>query len=203
MQVKKQQSEPDKEQWSGSKLQKEYVKAVYCFPAYLTLMQSTLCEMLGWIESQAATKIAGRNINNLRYVDYITLMAEKKEKLRSLLMRVKEESEKAGLKLNIQSGSPFFVYFAFLCLQVSSVSNFCPDTSGQRLTCSTAVERNGHCKQIPLACVGSAFSGWMDHTGFATAHGDVYFPGPHCSASRVLCKGTVPGEPCILSTSQV
>ena len=69
MQVKKQQSEPDKEQWSGSKLQKEYVKAVYCFPAYLTLMQSTLCEMLGWIESQAATKIAGRNINNLRYVD--------------------------------------------------------------------------------------------------------------------------------------
>ena len=65
-------------------------------------MQSTLCEMLGWIESQAATKIAGRNINNLRYVDYITLMAEKKEKLRSLLMRVKEESEKAGLKLNIQ-----------------------------------------------------------------------------------------------------
>ena len=100
-------------------------------------------------------------------------------------------------------GSPFFVYFAFLCLQVSSVSNFCPDTSGQRLTCSTAVERNGHCKQIPLACVGSAFSGWMDHTGFATAHGDMYFPGPHCSASRVLCKGTVPGEPCILSTSQV
>ena len=123
MQVKKHQSEPDKEQWSGSKLQKEYVKAVYCFPAYLTLMQSTLCEMLGWIESQAATKIAGRNINNLRYVDYITLMAEKKEKLRSLLMRVKEESEKAGLKLNIQSGSPFFVYFAFLCLQVSQFSS--------------------------------------------------------------------------------
>ena len=43
-------------------------------------------------------------------------------------MRVKEESEKGGLKLNIQSSSPFFVYFGFLCLQVSTVSNFCPDT---------------------------------------------------------------------------
>ena len=78
MQVKKQQSEPDKEQWSGSKLQKEYVKAVYCFPAYLTLMQSTLCEMLGWIESQAATKIAGRNINKLRYAGVTTLVTESK-----------------------------------------------------------------------------------------------------------------------------
>ena len=43
----------------------------------------------------------------------------------------------------------------------------------------------------------------MGHTGLATAHGDVYFPGPPCSASRVLCKGTVLGEPCVLSASQV
>jgi len=53
-------------------------------------------------ESQAGIKIAQRNINNLRYADDTTLMAESKEELKSLLMRVKEESEKAGLKLNIQ-----------------------------------------------------------------------------------------------------
>ena len=53
-------------------------------------------------EAQAGIKIAGRNINNLRYADDTTLMAESEEKLKSLLMRVKEESEKAGLKLNIQ-----------------------------------------------------------------------------------------------------
>ena len=53
-------------------------------------------------ESQAGIKIAGRNINNLRYADDTTLMAESKEELKSLLMRVKEESEKAGLKLSIQ-----------------------------------------------------------------------------------------------------
>ena len=53
-------------------------------------------------EAQAIIKIAGRNINNLRYVDDTTLMAESKEELKSLLMKVKEESEKAGLKLNIQ-----------------------------------------------------------------------------------------------------
>ena len=53
-------------------------------------------------EAQAGIKIAGRNINNLRYTDDITLMAEREEKLQSLLMKVKEESEKVGLKLNIQ-----------------------------------------------------------------------------------------------------
>ena len=56
----------------------------------------------GLDEAQAEIKIAGRNINNLRYADDITLMAESKEKLKSLLMNVKEESEKVGLKLNIQ-----------------------------------------------------------------------------------------------------
>ena len=58
--------------------------------------------MLGWDEIQAGIKIADRNINNLRYADDITLMAESKEQLKSLLMKVKEESEKIGLKLNIQ-----------------------------------------------------------------------------------------------------
>ena len=55
-----------------------------------------------WNEAQAGIKIAGRNINNLRYADEATLMAEREEQLKSLLMKVKEESEKAGLKLNIQ-----------------------------------------------------------------------------------------------------
>ena len=53
-------------------------------------------------EAEAGIKIAGRNISNLRYVDYTTLMAQKEEKLKSLLIKAKEETEKAGLKLNIQ-----------------------------------------------------------------------------------------------------
>ena len=75
MQVKKQPLEPDMEQWTGSKLRKDYVKAAYCHPAYLTYMQSTSCEMC----SQAGIKIAGRNISNLRYADDITFMAESEE----------------------------------------------------------------------------------------------------------------------------
>ena len=98
MQVKKQQLEPDMEQQTGSKSGKECIKAVYCHPAYLTYMQSTSCEMPGWM----AFKIAGRNVSNLRYADDTTLMAESEEKLKSFLMRVKEKSEKAGLKLNSQ-----------------------------------------------------------------------------------------------------
>ena len=62
-------------------------------------MQSTSCRL---DEAQAGIKITGRNINNLRYVDDTTLMAESEEELKSLLMKVKEESEKVGLKLNIQ-----------------------------------------------------------------------------------------------------
>ena len=75
---------------------------MYYHPAYLTYMQSTSCKMLGW-KAQAGIRIVGRNIrNNLRYVDDTTLMTESKEELKSLLMKVKEESEKPGLKLNIQ-----------------------------------------------------------------------------------------------------
>ena len=99
MQVKKQQLEPKKQQ-TGSKLGKEYVKAAYCHPAYLTYMQSTSWETR-LEEAQAGIKIAGRKSNNLRYADDTTLMAESEE-LKSLLMKVKEESEKVGLKLNIQ-----------------------------------------------------------------------------------------------------
>ena len=59
MQAKKQQLEADMEQWTGSKLGKEYVKAVYCHPAYLTYMQSTLCEMLDWIKHRLESKLPG------------------------------------------------------------------------------------------------------------------------------------------------
>ena len=88
------------EQQTGSKSRKEYIKAVYCHPAYLTyaeyIMRNSRLD-----EAQAGIKITGRNINHLRYADDTTLMAEREEELKSLLMKVKEESEKVGLKLNI------------------------------------------------------------------------------------------------------
>ena len=102
MQVKKQQLELDMEQLIGSKLGKEHVKSVYCHPAYSTSMQRAPCKNARLDDSQAEIKIAGRNIDNLRYADYTTLIAESEEELKSLLMKVKEESEKVVLKLNIQ-----------------------------------------------------------------------------------------------------
>ena len=59
MQVKKQQFEPDLEQWTGSKLGKEYIKAVYCHPAYLIYMQSTSCEMLCWMKQKLESRLLG------------------------------------------------------------------------------------------------------------------------------------------------
>ena len=104
MRVKKQKLEPDMEQWTGSKLGKEYVKALHCHPAYLIMWLNTEYIMwnTGLDEDQAVIKISRRNINNFKYADDTTLMTESEEKLKSLLMNVKEESEKAGLKLNIQ-----------------------------------------------------------------------------------------------------
>ena len=71
------------------------------YPAYLTYAEYVM-RNAGLEETQAGIKIAGRHINNLRYADDTTLMAESEEELKSLLMKVKEESEKVGLKLNIQ-----------------------------------------------------------------------------------------------------
>ena len=102
MQVRKQQLELDVEQQTGSKQEKEYIKAVYCHPAYFNFYAEYIMRNAGLDEAQAGIKIARRNIDNLRYVDDTTLMAESAEELKSLLMKVKEESEKAGLKLNIQ-----------------------------------------------------------------------------------------------------
>ena len=80
------------EQWTGSKLGKEYVKVVYCHSAFLTYMQNTSVKCrAGW-----------RNINNLKYADNTTFMAESEEEVKSLSMKTREESEKADLKLNIQ-----------------------------------------------------------------------------------------------------
>ena len=87
------------DQQIGSKLGKDYIKAVYCHPAYLICMQSTSCKMPAWVNHKLES---GRNINNLRYADDTTLMTESEEELKSWLMKVIEESEKAGLKLNIQ-----------------------------------------------------------------------------------------------------
>ena len=102
MQGKKQQLEVDTEQQTVSKSGKEYIKAVYCHPAYLTYMQSTSCETLGWMKHKLKSRLRGEIISNLRYIDDTTLMAEINEKLKSLLMKMKEESEKFSLKLNIQ-----------------------------------------------------------------------------------------------------
>ena len=96
MRIKKQQLEPDTEQLAGSKLGKEHVKAVHCHPAYSTYMQSTSCEMLGWMKHKLESRSPGRNINKLRYADDTTLKAESQEELKCLLMTVKDESEKAG-----------------------------------------------------------------------------------------------------------
>ena len=102
MQVRKQQLELGKEQQTGSKEEKEYVKAVYCHPALFNLYAEYIMRNAGLAEAQAGIKVTRRNINNPRYADDTTLMAESEEELKSLLMNMKEESEKFGLKLNIQ-----------------------------------------------------------------------------------------------------
>ena len=100
MQVKKQQLELDMEQWIHSKSAKEYFKAPYCHHAYLTYMQSTSHEMLGLLNPKLESRFPGEiNVKNLRYADDTTLMAESEVELKSLLMRVKDETGKAGLKI--------------------------------------------------------------------------------------------------------
>ena len=102
MRVKKQQLELDMEQQIGSKSGKEYVKAIYFHPVYFNLYAEYIIWNAGLDESQTGIKIARRNINNLRYADDTTLMADTEEELNSLLMKRKEGSENARWKLNIQ-----------------------------------------------------------------------------------------------------
>ena len=101
MQVKKQQLELYMEQQTGSKLKKEYVKAVYCHPAYLTHMQSTSCKMPGWMKHKMESRLLGE-ISITSNMQMTLPLWQSEEDLKSLLMKVKEESEKAGLKLSIQ-----------------------------------------------------------------------------------------------------
>ena len=85
---------------TDSKLGKEYVKAVYYHPTYLTCMQSTSCEMLGWMKHKLEPRLPGEIINNLRYADDTTLMAGSERGTKEPLDE--NEGGKAGLKLNIQ-----------------------------------------------------------------------------------------------------
>ena len=101
MPVRKQKLELDMEQWTGSKLGKEYIK-LYIVPCLFNLYADNIMQNARLDEAQPGIKIARRNINDLRYADDTTLMAESKEELKSLLKKVKEESEKAGLILKIQ-----------------------------------------------------------------------------------------------------
>ena len=103
MWVKKQQLELDLEQLIGSRMGKEYNQAAYCHPDYLISMQSASCKILDWMNHKLESRFARRNINNLRYANDTTLMAESEEELKSLLMSVNEEGEKTGLKFNIQN----------------------------------------------------------------------------------------------------
>ena len=98
MQVKKQQLELDMEQQNWFQIGKEVHQGCILSPCLLNFY----AEYIGLEEAQAGIKIARRNINNLKYANDTTLMAESKEELKSLLMKVKEESEKVGLKLNVQ-----------------------------------------------------------------------------------------------------
>ena len=96
MQVKNEQLEPGIEQQTGSKSGKEYIKAVYCYPAYLNYMQSTSCKMPGWMAHKLESGLLGE-ISTTSDMQIIITLLEK-----SLYMKVKEESEKYGLKLNIK-----------------------------------------------------------------------------------------------------
>ena len=97
MQVRKQQLELDMEKQTGSKSGKEYVKVVYCHPAYLTHAEDIM-RNAGLDEAQARIKIAGRNINNLSYANDTTLMAESEEELKNLLIKGERGEWKSWLK---------------------------------------------------------------------------------------------------------
>ena len=102
MQVKKEQLELDMEQQTGSQIRKGERQGCILSPRLFNLNAEYIMRNTGLEEAQAGIKFAGKNINNLRYADDTTLTVESEEELKSLLMKVKEESEKVGLELNIQ-----------------------------------------------------------------------------------------------------
>ena len=150
MQAKKQKLESDMEQQTGSNWGKAYVKDVYCHPAYLTYLQSTSWEMPCWMNHRWNQDCLEKY--KLRYTD-ITLMAKSKEERKSLLMKVKEESEKAGLKLNIQkakitASSPISSWQIYE-EKVETVTDF--NFLGSKITadgdCSHETKRLAPCKK--------------------------------------------------------
>ena len=108
MQVKKQQLKPNLKQQTGWNLGKEYVKAVFLSPCLFNLYAKYIMWNAGLDETQDGIKFTRRNINHLRCADNTTLLAESEEELKSLLMKVKEDSEKVGLKLNIHLVPSFY-----------------------------------------------------------------------------------------------
>ena len=101
MQVRKQQLESDMKQWTGSQIGKGVSQGCILSPCLFNFYTEYIMKNAELEEAKAGIKIARRNINNLRYADNTTLKAESEEELKSLLMKVKEESEKVSLKLNI------------------------------------------------------------------------------------------------------
>ena len=101
MEIKKQQIEMHMKQWTGFKLGKEYIKAVYCHSAYLTDLQNISWKMLDWMNHKLESRLLWEISINLRYTGDTTLVAESERELKRLLMKVEEENEKAFLKLNI------------------------------------------------------------------------------------------------------
>ena len=94
------------EQQTGSKLEKEYVKAIYCHPVYLTYMLNASCKMLGWMKHKLESGLPGEISITSDMTDDTTLMADSEEELKSLLMKVKEESEKVDLKQHSENAVP-------------------------------------------------------------------------------------------------
>ena len=111
MQVKKQQLEPNMEQLTGSKL--VIREGCILSPCLSNLFAEYIMENAGLEEAQTGMKIAGKNINNPRYANDTTLMAEREEELKSLLMKVKKESEKPGLKFSIQKTKIMYLVPSF------------------------------------------------------------------------------------------
>ena len=101
MQVKKQELEPDTKQQTGSKSGKDYIKALYCHSAYLTYMQSKSCKMPGWMKPKLESRLLGE-ISITSDMQMTPPLRQKAKRTKEPLMKLKEETEKVALKLNIQ-----------------------------------------------------------------------------------------------------
>ena len=110
LRVKKQQLELGMEQWTSLKLGKEYDRAVYCHLAYLTYMQSTSCKMPGWVNPKLKSRLPGEISITSDMQMAPPFCQKREEELKSLLMKVKEENEKTGFKLNIQKNKDHSIY---------------------------------------------------------------------------------------------